>query len=120
MATVINSYADLQNLLNKVLQQVSTQTGNPEIQDVENASPHGAFWNTMSYDEFMNTNVPGVGVPAVVKGDSKSSNLNQVLRNTSANFNQMPADGPPYLNSDDIDAIAAWIDAGCPNPTNPP
>jgi len=110
----INSYQDLQNALNSALQQKSTQTGNPEIQDVNNNSPHGAFWSTMTYDQFMTQPVPNVGVPAVKKGDPDNSNLIQVLNGTSQNFAQMPADGPPYLSDDLISDIAQWIKNGCP------
>jgi hypothetical protein len=109
----INSYQDLQNALNSALQQKSSQTGNPEIDDVNNA-PHKAFWNTMSYDEFMTQNILGVNVLAVVKGDPDQSNLIQVLNGTSQNFDQMPANGPPYLSNDLINDIAQWIKNGCP------
>jgi hypothetical protein len=110
----INSYQDLQNALNSALQQVSTQTKNKEIDDVNNGSPHGAFWSTMTYDQFTTQPVPNVGVPAVVKGDPDNSNLIQVLKGTSQNFQQMPADGPPYLTNDLINDIAQWIKNGCP------
>ncbi len=115
----ISSYAQLQQYLTQILTaNISSQTGNTEEADSENQSPHGAFWNTLSYSDFVNGDVPNVGVPILIKKDSKNSNIILALRGQppfdGSQFPQMPADGPPYLTSDQIDPIAAWIDAGCP------
>jgi hypothetical protein len=116
---VIHNYAELQQYLTAILTaNISSQTGNTEQADSENQSPHGAFWNTLSYDDFVNGDVPNIGVPILVKGDSTQSNLILALRGEppfdGSSFRRMPADGPPYLTAAHIAPIAAWIDRGCP------
>jgi hypothetical protein len=111
----LRAFADVQQLINRVLTQ------NNEIGGVGN-SPHGAFWSNLSYDQFVNGNVPNVNppVPILVKGNSAGSNIIMSLNGTGPLFNpngtygQMPANGPPFFTSDQIADIAAWIDAGCP------
>ena len=115
----ISSYAQFQQYLTKILtSNISTQTGNNEEQDSENQSPHGAFWNTLAYNDFVNGTVPNVGLPILVKGNSADSNFIKALRGQppfdGSQFPQMPADGPPFLTDAQIAPMAAWIDAGCP------
>ncbi len=115
----ITSYAQLQQYLTQILtSNISSQTGNTEEADSENQSPHGAFWNTLSYSDFVTGNVPNVGIPILIKSNSAKSNIILALRGQApfdgAEFPQMPADGPPYLTEQQIAPIAAWIDAGCP------
>ena len=117
--TTINSYAQLQQYLTGILTaNISSQTGNTEESDSENQSPHGAFWNTLSYDDFVNGDVPNVGIPILVIGNSKQSNIILALTGQppfdGSQFQQMPADGPPYLTADQVAPIAGWIDAKCP------
>jgi hypothetical protein len=92
-------------------------------------APHKNFWATLTYDQFVNGNVPGVADPntgqpmkILVSGNSAASNLILSLQgaagtpfdpNTGA-FGQMPADGPPMFTPDQIQSIANWIDQGCP------
>jgi hypothetical protein len=96
-------------------------------------SPHGAFWNTLTYDQFVNHCVPdpngvaggppcvtdasGKPVQILIKGNSKDSNIILALKGLppfdGSFFNQMP-DGGPYWTTDMVDPLAAWIDAGCP------
>lgn len=102
------------------------------------SAPHKAFWTTLTYDQFVNGNVPDFsgqygGPPSItnppppprgnppvkilVKGDSKKSNIILALSGLppfdGSVFPQMPAGGP-YLTQDQIDQLAGWIDAGCP------
>jgi hypothetical protein len=92
-------------------------------------APHKDFWATLSYDDFVTGPVPGVAdpntgapMPILVKGDSSKSNLILALRGAKGTpfdpdtgaFGQMPANGPPFFTDDQINSIAAWIDAGCP------
>lgn len=93
------------------------------------AAIHGAFWATLSYDNFVNGNVPGVKDPTtkqpmkiLIKGNSAQSNIILALRGASGTpfdpntgaFGQMPGDGPPFFATEEIEAIADWIDSGCP------
>jgi hypothetical protein len=118
--TPLNSFADVQQFITNVL------TDNAEIGGVA-ASPHKSFWSTLSYQQFTTGNVPGVtddnGRPMsiLVKGDSAHSNLILSLRGkgpifdpSTGSIGQMPANGPPMFTDDQINSIAAWIDAGCP------
>jgi hypothetical protein len=92
-------------------------------------SPHKNFWETMTYDQFVNGNVPHVSdpdtgspMPILVKGNSAQSNLIMSLRGTAgtafdpttSSIGRMPANGPPFFTDDQINSIADWIDRGCP------
>jgi hypothetical protein len=117
--TALNSFADVQSLIAQVLIQNSQQGG-------VGFAPHGAFWNTLTYDQFVNGNVPNVPdpdtgdpIPILVKGSSAQSNLILALKGdgplfADAAFGRMPANGPPFFSDDEIASIAAWIDNGCP------
>jgi hypothetical protein len=118
--TPLNSFADVQQFINQVLSQNGEQGGVPN-------SPHKAFWSTLTYDQFVNGNVPGVTdpntgnpMPILVKGNSAQSNLILALQGDGPIFGpngaigQMPANGPPFFSADQVSSIAAWIDKGCP------
>ena len=123
-STAITSYGAFQAYLTKILtNNISQNTGKSEESDSENSAPHGAFWNTLMYDQFVSGNVPGVtpAAPILVKGNSQQSNLILALQGVgplfdpnTGQYGQMPADGPPFLTQDQIQPIADWIDAGCP------
>jgi hypothetical protein len=117
----LNSYAEVQAFITAVLTQNNEESGVPN-------SPHGAFWASLTYDQFVNGNVPGVTdpntgqpIPILVVNKASQSNLILALEgqgplfdpNTGA-FGQMPANGPPFFTSDQIQSIANWINAGCP------
>lgn len=110
----ISSYAELQQFITNILKE----NGNhPED------APHGSFWDNLSYEQFVTGNVPGVGpYPILIKGNSAQSNIILALKGEppfdGSVFNQMPADGPPYFTDEQIQEIADWIDAGCPNGTS--
>jgi hypothetical protein len=117
----ITSFAQLQQFISSVLTQ------NGESGGVASA-PHKAFWSNLSYNDFVTGNVPGVTdpntgkpIPILVKGNSAASNLILSLQGTgplfdpnTGAFGQMPANGPPMFTAAQIQEIAAWIDAGCP------
>lgn len=109
MSKTLKNYADLQDLLNSF---VNANGLTPAL------APHGVFWETMSYDEFVTGSV--LGQQILVKGNSKKSFIVQILTAPTNGFDQMPQPSPPYNSnspkqSDVISSIAAWIDAGCPN-----
>jgi hypothetical protein len=118
----INSYADLKAYLNKIL------TDNGQMSDTQHA-PHHDFWNSLSYEQFISGNVPGVKdpntgqpMPILIKGDATHSNLVLALQgapNTpfdpnAGAFGKMPADGPPFFTPDQIQPIVDWINNNCP------
>jgi hypothetical protein len=113
MAT-FNNYADVQAGLNTFVANAGVNI---------DGAPHGAFWQTLSYSDFTTGNIPGVsqGGPwkILVVGDSKNSNIIQILQGVgqaAQNFGRMPRPRPPYPGQADlIAALAAWIDAKCPN-----
>lgn len=117
--TQLNSFGDVQQFIEQVLTQNNEKRG-------VGFSPHKAFWLNLTYDQFVNGNVPGVidpntrkPIPILVKGASARSNLILALQGagplfSSDEFGQMPANGPPYFSADQIASIAAWIDAECP------
>jgi hypothetical protein len=98
------------------LTQVIAQNGN----DISGAQ-HKAFWNT-TYTQFTTGNVPGVSPPVrtLIPGNSAQSNIIMALLGQgplfgpNGSYGQMPADGPPYFTAAQVNEIAAWIDAGCP------
>jgi hypothetical protein len=109
----INSYADVQKELSALLSANSLSASN---------APHQVFWQTLSYNDFVTGNVPNLGIPILVKGDSANSNIIQVLTGGAANktgFPDMPFPSPPYdsnspTQADVLAALSSWIDAGCP------
>jgi len=125
----IKSYAEFQEYFTKIhTANISELTGDSQQADSA-LSPHGAFWSTLSYDSFVNGKVPGVDNPdtgeplsIVEKGSSSTSNFILALQGApgslfdpaTGSIGQMPADGPPFLTPEQIQPIADWIDAGCP------
>lgn len=112
----LTSFADVQNFL----MDVCSSNGIPI-----SGAPHGTFWNK-TYTEFTSGDVPGISgtvptpVPILVVGDSAKSNIILALRGQGPLFDpndgsvgQMPTQGTLFTD-DQIDALAAWIDAGCP------
>lgn len=121
MSDSITSYAQLGAYVNKIL---------GDNAQLPVGGPHKPFWDTLSYDQFINGNVPNVknpenGLPLKILevGNAGASNFIQALEGTPGSlfdpntgaFGQMPASGPPYFTAAQIAPIAAWINAGCPN-----
>lgn len=119
MAVSINSYAELQTVLNDFVSSAGVTPG---------LAPHGVFWENLTYQQFTTGQVPGVpGFQIVDVGNAAQSNIIQALSGTpnspfdpnSGTIGQMPQPSPPYESaspsqSDVIAAISAWINAGCP------
>lgn len=118
--TRLNSFGDVQRFIGQVLLQNNEQ-------GAVSFSPHKAFWSTLTYEQFVNGNVPGVTdpttrapMPILIKGNSAQSSLILALQGSGPIFGpdgpigQMPANGPPFFTADQIASIAAWIDNGCP------
>jgi len=118
----LNSYADVQNHLNSVIARLGSNIG---------GAPHGAFWNTLTYPQFISGPVPGVTSPPgdppnaqgtwkiLVVNQADQSNIIKALQGDppfdGSIFPQMPADGPPFFDPADIQPLKDWINAGCPN-----
>jgi hypothetical protein len=109
----LNSFADVKAFFNGII----TPGG-----------PHFAFWNTLSYTDFVTGAVPGVTVPnttppqtvpILIKGNGSQSNIVQALNGSgmfdpvTGSLPQMPYQGP-YLSDAQILELSNWIDAGCP------
>lgn len=118
--TKLDHYADVQNFITSILKANGEDSSN---------APHKDFWATLSYDDFVGGNVPGVtdpatgqGMPILVKGNSAKSNIILALQGAKGTvfdpdtgaFGQMPANGPPMFTADQIQSIADWIDRNCP------
>jgi hypothetical protein len=117
--TPLNSFADVQQFLTQVV------SDNHEGLQLQNA-PHKAFWNTLTYDQFVNGNIPNVHnpdtgdpIPILVKGKSDQSNIIMALGGTGPIFGpdgpvgQMPPRGTKFT-ADQVKSLANWINAGCP------
>ncbi len=119
----LTSYAQVQAFITQVLTQ------NNEIGS--RFSPHGQFWATLTYDQFVNGNVPNVQengqpLPILVKGNSAQSNIILALKGAAGtpfdpntgDIGRMPANAnppaKPFFTDAQIQEIADWIDAGCP------
>jgi hypothetical protein len=88
--------------------------------------PHGAFWNTLSYTDFVYGPVPNVIDPntyqpisILCKGNGAQSNIIFALSgtpgtlwdpNNPAGFGQMPRGGP-YFSAAQIQELSDWITA---------
>ena len=122
--SVINSYTELGPYIDGILGANG---------DLPVGPPHKQFWDTMSYDDFVNGNVPGVLDPTtnqpmkiLVIGNSKASNLILALQGAPGtvfdpkNPNHNPKQIGPMPNGGtlftpaQIQPIADWIDANCP------
>jgi hypothetical protein len=111
--STLNSFAAVQAFLTQVI----TQNGN-EI----SSAKHKAFWNTLNYTQFTTGNVPNVSPPVriLIPKNSAQSNIIMALLGqgplfgSTGTYGQMPADGPPFFTPAQVDEIAGWIDAGCP------
>lgn len=117
----LNSFADLQAFIEGIMEQNSKPGAPPPH------SPHGPYWKLLTYDEFVNGTVPhvkepgtGAAIPILVKGNAASSNIIHALKGEgplfgpNGAFGQMPAGGRTKFTADQIQSIADWIDAGCP------
>ena len=120
----LNNYEDVKNHLNTIL------TKNDQLSETQ-AAPHGDWWNSMTFEQFTTGNVPRINDPAtgrpmpiLIVGNSAQSNLilalqgapNTAFDPNSGAFGPMPATGPPYFDpATEINPLADWIDAGCPN-----
>jgi hypothetical protein len=110
--TTINTFADVQNALDKFV-------GPPNSYPVGEA-PHGVFWhNGATEDEqyqYFVTQDAITGFPIIKKCDGPNSNIVLALSGRppfdGSDFSQMPIGGPPFLDQPTIDAISAWITAG--------
>jgi hypothetical protein len=106
----LNSFKEVQDFFNKFIadKQIS-------IDD----APHGAFWNTLTYDQFVNGTVLGVAgsIKILVSGSSANSNLIKILKGplqvNGQSFRRMPGGGP-FMSDDMIATLADWIDRNCP------
>jgi hypothetical protein len=117
----LTNYKQVQDFITTILTQHNQMNGAKK-------SPHKDFWNSLSYNDFVNGSIPGVEdpdtgapVPILIKGNSADSNLILSLRGMgplfdpdSGAFGQMPANGPPMFTAAQIKELADWIDAGCP------
>ena len=109
---MLNSFAELQTFMTQTMTELG---GSAEF------APHGVFWQTLSYDQCVNGNMPGIaGAPVkiLVSGASSQSNIIHALKGEGifapgGRFRRMPAGGP-YFSEEQIKEIADWIEAGCP------
>jgi hypothetical protein len=109
MAT-INSYAELREHLNGWLAEHGRSAA---------GAPHRAFWNTMSYQDFITKDVPSYrGVKILIKCDGLGSNIVQALMGNGlfapgGDYPRMPPGGP-YMHLSEVRPIIDWINNGCP------
>ena len=114
----LKSYAEVQAMLSVFMKR---NKGKIEF------APHEAFWNAMSYRQFIEGNVPEVSGPAgeplkiLIVGNARESNIIMALRGTRGSvfdrekgtIGRMPPI-PPFMSDNEIDRLADWIDRGCP------
>lgn len=116
VAAAVSGYARIRQILDEAV-------------NGENFGAHGAFWRSLTRDQFVAKSV--FGRPLLQKNvdgifDAQESNLIKALEGrvpfgknmtppvTGAIFNRMP-DGYPPVPQTKIDEIRAWIGAGCPD-----
>jgi len=114
----LKSYVEVQALLNGFMKR---NKGKIEF------APHEAFWNAMSYRQFVEGNVPEVNGPTgqplkiLIVGNARESNIIMALRGTAGSIfdrekgaiGRMPPIGP-FMSDEEIARLADWIDRGCP------
>jgi len=108
--STLKNYADVQLALDNFCSHVGVDP---------NSAPHGAFWHTLSYSQFIGGEVPNFqGVKVLIVGDSKKSNIIQILQGIgelAEDFGAMPPGVPLNQKTEIIAQLSAWIDARCPN-----
>jgi hypothetical protein len=108
--STLNNYADVQNALTAFCRNVGVDP---------DSAPHGAFWNTMSYDEFIRDDIPNFeGVKVLIVGDAPNSNIIQILKGIgeqAGNYGPMPPGVPIGKKTEIIDSLSDWIVRKCPN-----
>jgi hypothetical protein len=115
---MLGSYADVQTFIKDVMAQLGADA---------TFAPHEEFWRALSYQEFVDGNVPNIGgapVKILVKGNSAESAIIQALKGEGlfapgARFRRMPGGGP-FFSAQQIQEVADWIDAGCPETQQAP
>jgi hypothetical protein len=106
MSTTINSYAQLSEYLDGIL----AANGETPV-----GGPHGAFWNSLSYQDFTTGAVPHVTGPdgkpmkILVVGNSKASNLILALQGKAGTVQHRLVGRHERRSSL---ALAAWLLAG--------
>ena len=102
-----------------VIDILDRSVGGPDA----DVSSHGPFWRGVTRDRFVEMKVGGRKLVAL--GEGAESNLVKSLRGVApfgsdlepapdgASIMRMPAYLDP-ISEEDIDRVAAWIDAGCP------
>jgi hypothetical protein len=101
----INTYADVQQMFNDYVQFNGITI---------NGSPHLAFWNSLSYNDFITMDVPNAGPIKICDcGNAANSAIVQILKGGYHGYPEMPKGGP-YFPEEQIDKFAEWIDKNCP------
>ena len=108
----LNSFPEVQAFITQVMTDLGFDA---------TFAPHDNFWSTLSYEQFVDGNVPGINpaMKILIKGDSSQSAIVQALRGQGPfapgkTYPRMPYGGPPFFSDLQIKEIADWIDAGCP------
>lgn len=117
MKIILNSFAEVQDLLDKFVAANQLTPG---------PAPHGVFWrqwgdgSPTTYTDFTTGDVPGIGLPILVKGNAAKSNLITILSGPLGRLPQMPRPNPPYnantpTQDDVVAALTDWINNNCPD-----
>ena len=101
------------------------------------SAPHGAFWKDLPYEEFVTASFPDFEDPTssyryVQPWNSKESNLYRAMKDgrgcllkkadgtlVRKDLDRMPKGRKP-MAAEDLEKLAAWIDAGCPKTVSEP
>jgi len=126
-ATTLDHWPQIQAFLISTFTADVGSGTNAEADAAQNA-PHAAFWQSMTYSQFVTGNVPGVtdpntgaALPILIVGNSQKSNIVMALQGTpgsifdptTGGIGQMPQGFTP-ITAAGIQRLANWIDAGCP------
>jgi hypothetical protein len=110
----VPTYSQVQQALDRAINGMAT------------IGAHGAFWRTLTRDQFVVKKV--FGQQLLVVGDPANSNIVKAVRGqlpfgsdtgtVGATFRRMPA-GLPAMTEPDIELIEVWIKNGCPPDVEP-
>ena len=112
----LDSYEEVQKLLSDFVSAAGVNIARAR---------HHAFWATMTYEDFITKDVPGVSPKFKILevGKPEHSTIVQILEGkgmAADYFGQMPRPNPPYDSSapsqeDVTAALSDWIKRGCPH-----
>jgi len=112
----INSFREINNYEDVLAMFDDFVSLNKLTGEIEDSAPHHAFWDSLTYDQFITDSLTVYGnkYKIVNCGHPDNSDIVEALEGMLAGVRQMPGGGP-YFPENQIEEFKTWIKDGCPN-----